>query len=45
MTPLYSVVLLTIGTAVGRHAYFRKVVTRMWGHLLPLKTIQRALGR
>ena len=33
--PAYSVMLLTIGTLVGQHHYFRKVAMRMWGRLLP----------
>ena len=33
--PAYSVMLVTIGTALGRHAYFKRVALRMWGRLLP----------
>jgi hypothetical protein len=35
MTPLYSLMLITNGTIVGRHAYFKLVLRRMWSHLLP----------
>jgi len=35
MTPLYTVMLLTIGTLAGRHAFFKHVVQRMWGRLIP----------
>ena len=33
--PAYSLMLLTIGTAVGRHVYFKRIALRMWGRLLP----------
>ena len=33
--PAYSLMLVTIGTAVGRHVYFKRVALRMWGRLLP----------
>jgi len=33
--PAYSLMLITIGTAVGRHVYFKRVAMRMWGRLLP----------
>ena len=33
--PAYSVMLITIGTLVGQHRYFRRVAMRMWGRLLP----------
>ncbi|KAG0262401.1 hypothetical protein BG011_010198 [Mortierella polycephala] len=39
--PLYSCVLLTVATIVGRRPYFKKVVLRMWGRFLPKKAIQR----
>ena len=33
--PAYSLMLLTIGTAAGRHTYFKRVALRMWGRILP----------
>ena len=45
MTPLYSALLLFNGTLAGRHYYFKRIVTRMWGHLLPLQTLRRLVSR
>ena len=33
--PLYSVTLVAVGTLLGKHAYFKQRVFRMWGCLLP----------
>ncbi|KND02933.1 uncharacterized protein SPPG_02013 [Spizellomyces punctatus DAOM BR117] len=33
--PLYSLILIAVGTAFGRGAYFRAVAYRMWGRFLP----------
>ncbi|KAJ3183879.1 hypothetical protein HDU87_005995 [Geranomyces variabilis] len=33
--PLYSMILITVGTIFGRGAYFRAVAKRMWGRFLP----------
>ncbi|KAI9024646.1 hypothetical protein DFJ74DRAFT_665727 [Hyaloraphidium curvatum] len=33
--PIYTTILLTIGTLVGRGRYFRKVTKRMYGRILP----------
>jgi len=33
--PLYSVTLVAVGTLLGKHAYFKQRVLRMWGCLLP----------
>ena len=35
LMPLYSVILVTIGSLLGKHAYFRQRVLRMWGHVVP----------
>ncbi len=37
MPPLYSVMLITVGTAFGKHQYFRQRVLRIWGRLLPIR--------
>ncbi|KAG0211996.1 hypothetical protein B0O80DRAFT_425798 [Mortierella sp. GBAus27b] len=39
--PLYSCILLTVATVAGRRPYFKVVVLRMWGRLLPKKVVQR----
>ena len=33
--PLYSVTLVAVGTLLGKHAYFKQRVLRMWRCLLP----------
>jgi hypothetical protein len=35
--PAYSIMLVSIGTLAGRHAYFKKIAMRMWGRFLPSK--------
>jgi hypothetical protein len=30
LTPVYSTILMTVGTLAGRHAFFAHVVQRMW---------------
>eukprot|EP01125_Pyxidicula_operculata_P022715 TRINITY_DN9521_c0_g1_i1.p1 TRINITY_DN9521_c0_g1~~TRINITY_DN9521_c0_g1_i1.p1 ORF type:complete len:153 (-),score=4.51 TRINITY_DN9521_c0_g1_i1:77-535(-) len=35
ITPIYSVVLLTVGTIMGRHHYFKKVSLRIWSRFIP----------
>jgi len=35
MMPLYSLLLLAIGTLFGRHHYFKKFALRMWSRFLP----------
>ena len=39
--PLYSLMLIAVGTAFGKHLYFRQRVLRMWGRLLPIKHIAK----
>ncbi|CAG8535321.1 6993_t:CDS:2 [Ambispora gerdemannii] len=43
--PLYSLILLIIGTIAGRHAFFKNVVVRMWGRLIPTRLINVAKRR
>ena len=43
--PAYSVMLVTIGTLVGQHHYFRKVALRMWGRMLPKGWIGQTKGQ
>ena len=33
--PIYSVLLVTIGTLFGKHYYFRARAMKLWGRLLP----------
>ncbi len=33
--PAYSAILLTVGTLMGKRAYFQRRVVRLWGWLLP----------
>ena len=33
--PVYSVTLVAVGTLLGKHAYFKQRVLRMWGFLMP----------
>eukprot|EP01111_Echinosteliopsis_oligospora_P005656 TRINITY_DN1916_c0_g1_i1.p1 TRINITY_DN1916_c0_g1~~TRINITY_DN1916_c0_g1_i1.p1 ORF type:complete len:231 (-),score=23.54 TRINITY_DN1916_c0_g1_i1:73-696(-) len=35
ITPIYSLLLVTIGTLFGRHAFFRKFAAKMWTRMLP----------
>lgn len=41
MPPLYSLMLIAVGTAFGKHTYFRQRVLKMWGRLLPKKLISK----
>ena len=36
ITPVYSVLLISVGTLFGKHTYFRHRVVRIWSHVLPL---------
>ena len=40
ITPIYSVLLIGIGTLFGKHAYFRHRVVRTWSHILPLRYLR-----
>ena len=42
--PSYSVTLVLVGTAFGKHAYFRRRVLRMWGRVLSLRWPVHRLG-
>lgn len=44
MPPLYSLILIAVGSAFGKHLYFRRRVVRMWGRLLPIKRLAK-IGR
>ena len=35
VTPVYTVILLLVGTAAGQHAFFLTVAQRMWSRILP----------
>uniref|UniRef100_A0A7S1QEF9 DUF6787 domain-containing protein n=1 Tax=Neobodo designis TaxID=312471 RepID=A0A7S1QEF9_NEODS len=35
MWPMYSMMLLTIGTLAGRGAFFRPFIVKMWSRVLP----------
>jgi hypothetical protein len=39
--PLYSAILITLGTLAGRGKYFRHVIYRMYGRLIPKSLIKR----
>eukprot|EP01116_Phalansterium_solitarium_P005014 TRINITY_DN16276_c0_g1_i1.p1 TRINITY_DN16276_c0_g1~~TRINITY_DN16276_c0_g1_i1.p1 ORF type:complete len:185 (-),score=0.56 TRINITY_DN16276_c0_g1_i1:161-715(-) len=42
MTPVYSCMLVAVGTLFGRHAYFRRFAVKMWSRFLP-ESIRRKL--
>ncbi len=33
MTPIYTMLLLTVGTLGGRHTFYRGMATKMWGRI------------
>ncbi|CAN0143631.1 unnamed protein product, partial [Phaeothamnion confervicola] len=35
VSPVYTLILLTLGTAAGRHTFFANMARRMWGRFLP----------
>ena len=37
VTPIYSLILLTVGTLAGRHKQFAKQTLKIWGRVLPKK--------
>ncbi|GES94510.1 4-hydroxyphenylpyruvate dioxygenase-like protein [Rhizophagus clarus] len=37
--PLYSIILLGVGTIFRRYNYFKKIVFRMWGRFIPSRLI------
>jgi len=37
LMPVYSMMLVCIGTLFGRHAYFKTVSLRIWGRFLPFR--------
>jgi len=38
ITPIYSILLVVIGTLFGRHAFFKKFAKRMWTRMIPKHT-------
>ena len=42
--PVYSVTLVAVGTLLGKHAYFKRRVLRMWGCLLPGRICGRIMA-
>ena len=44
ITPLYSVTLVAVGTLLGKHAYFKDKVFRMWSRLLPRRMRNLSIG-
>ncbi|CAG8703851.1 16947_t:CDS:2 [Gigaspora margarita] len=42
--PLYSLILLIVGTIFRRQVYFKKIVFRMYGRFIPDKLIKRIRG-
>ena len=42
--PLYSVTLVAVGTLLGKHAYFKQRVLRMWGFLMPRQIRRRIMA-
>ncbi|RIA94366.1 hypothetical protein C1645_566860 [Glomus cerebriforme] len=39
--PLYSIVLLCVGTIFRRYNYFKRIVSRMWGRFIPNTLIKK----
>ena len=43
MMPIYSALLVTVGTAFGRHQFFKRFAVKMWSRLLPTSVKERLL--
>ncbi|KAJ1418195.1 hypothetical protein B484DRAFT_453756 [Ochromonadaceae sp. CCMP2298] len=43
ISPIYSVLLLTIGTVAGRHNFFAKMGTKILGRFVPKSAINKVL--
>jgi len=41
MSPIYTCILLTVGTLAGQHRFFSKVAYRMWSRVLPKSALNR----
>lgn len=39
--PMYSLMLIAVGTVFGKHLYFRQRVLKMWGRILPIKRLAK----
>ena len=44
MMPIYSCLLVTVGTIFGRHHYFRRFAVKMWARFLPKSVVRRLSG-
>ena len=42
--PIYSVILVAVGSLFGKRCYFKRRVLRMWGRLLPMPVFHRSIG-
>ena len=40
LMPIYSVLLVCVGTVFGRHAYFKKFALRMWKRFIPSRFLK-----
>lgn len=41
VSPVYTLILLTVGTLGGRHQFFARIAIRMWGRLVPRWILER----
>lgn len=41
--PIYTVILITVGTLFGRHIYFVKMAQKIWRRFLPASVVKRYL--
>lgn len=44
VTPIYVMVLLTVGTLAGRHTYFANMARKILGRFVPLKEIKSKIA-
>ena len=44
ITPSYSLILVAVGTLLGKHSYFKQRVLRTWGYLLPKHLYRRIVS-
>ena len=42
--PSYSLVLVAVGTLLGKHSYFKQRVLRTWGQLIPRGVYRRMVS-
>ncbi|CAD7944906.1 unnamed protein product [Amoebophrya sp. A120] len=43
VSPVYTLILLTVGTLAGRHTYFAKMAQKMWRRFLPARWVDKML--